>query len=205
MRNDKIWQDFYQNKKGRSLKKTQYAQKFLKKEHAKILELFMANGSNISMLKSKNKNATVYGIDNDKKLCEQARKKGYKTINCDCKNMKLKENSFDFIYCNSFHHCSSSFNQIFNKTIKLLKKNGILVGVEPYGNLARTLHFITSLIPDAIISVMPKKEYIRTLKHEVKQDNVLNWYNTNFKKTIREQKLINYKRDLLGIWYCIRK
>jgi len=206
-KNKDIWANLYRNKKGRSLKKSLYILRFLEKKHKRILELFVSSGYNIEILKSKNKKAECYGIDNDKELCIQAKKKGYKTITTNCNNIPLEDNTFDLIYCNSFHHATKSFNKIFNKSIRLLKKDGLLIGIEPYGIIPRILHSLISKTPDFIINMFleDRKTYLKALKHECKVDNVLDWYKIKFKKKINKYYLIHYKRDLLGIWYCIKK
>ncbi|MFC1829462.1 class I SAM-dependent methyltransferase [Thermodesulfobacteriota bacterium] len=203
-----IWLNLYQEETPRAIKKQKYLLKFFKPEHKKILELFVANGQNIDVLKGTNPNASFFGIDYDIKLCRIAKKNGFIVLNADCRKLPFKEGTFDLIYSNSFHHISESVDETMEQCLDLLKSGGLLVGVEPFGIISTIFAGFIYVIPDFIISLIPykMKYYIHAIKYECRYENVIYWYyKVNFKKILEKYNTISKVRDLFRVYYCIKK
>lgn len=205
-----IWIDLYRHKASRIGKKQKYLMQFLTPRQNTLLELFSGTGHNIEALKTLNPQAACFGIDYDFNLCKVSKEAGFLSVTGDCEDLPFKNKAFDLIYSNSFHHISKSAGAVFNKSLDLLKPGGLLVGIEPYGFTAALLSGIIYFMPDFLISLFPVKFrcYLGALKYECKDEATIRWYykySYGFKRELSKYPLISMHRDLLSMYYCIKK
>jgi len=209
---NKIWLDLYSNRlASRTIKKQKWLVNFIKPHHRFFLELFSATGQNVSIIKKVNPNLYCIGIDYSFELCKSGKENGYITINADCKCLPLKKDVFDIVYCNSFHHVATDVVKVLEDSIALLKRGGLLIGVEPYGRLSKILTNIIHFMPNFLIFLFPQnfRFYISAIKYECRNEGVIKWYTgfvqRDFKEALTKYDVLLIRRDVLRIYYCIKK
>ncbi len=203
-----IWNDLYKETAPRIKKKQGYLSKHIGPDDTFFLELFVATGQNIATFKSHKPDSICVGVDYDINLCKIAKENGFMAVVADCRNLPFKKNSFDIIYSNSYHHVSECAKIAIENTLSLLKKDGSLVGVEPYGLISIIGAGIIFFTPDLIMSLFPGKfrKWIRAIKYECKNERVIDWYfKYNFLKDLRQFNVASIHRDLLRVYYCLKK
>tara|TARA_Y100000389_G_C17393590_1_gene481295 strand:+ start:699 stop:1286 length:588 start_codon:yes stop_codon:yes gene_type:complete len=97
-------------------------------EDSYVLDAGCGNGKNMIYLKKKLKN--IIGIDNCLGFVQHCNSKNLNVIHRDIRNLKFKENSFDFIICIAvIHHLKTENERIdcINNLLKILKPNGQLL------------------------------------------------------------------------------
>ncbi len=205
-----VWSDLYHEKEARTFKKQQHLQSFIKPGYKYFLELFTATGQNQEILKSKNSQAVCFGVDYDLELCKAAKGNGFVSVVSDVGKLTFKDESFDLIYSNSFHHVSKLSEECIDDVMKLLKPGGRLVGVEPYGFFSTLSAGIIYFMPDVLINVMPEKfeRYLKAIKYECRNEDVIFWhfkYTYRFKNRLLKYKPMKIYYDFLRVYYCIEK
>ncbi|MFA6142125.1 MAG: methyltransferase domain-containing protein [Candidatus Omnitrophota bacterium] len=210
--NNKIWLDLYGHRiASRTIKKQKWLAGFIKPHHRFFLELFSATGENAGIIKKLNPDLYCIGIDYSFELCKRGKESGYVSINADCKYLPLKKDVFDIVYCNSFHHVAIDVVKVLEDSVALLKKGGLLIGVEPYGRLSKILVNIICLMPNFLISLFPQnfRFYVSAIKYECRNEGVMDWYKgfvqRDFNRALNEYDVLLIRRDALRVYYCIKR
>ncbi len=108
----------------------------------KILEVGCGLGLNCEYFKKKG--YFVYGIDNDKELVERTRR--YSSANLrpgSALDIPFPDSTFDVvIYMFVLHHINPKYHkQVLNQTSRVLKKDGVMILIEPKINSRKDLLF----------------------------------------------------------------
>lgn len=210
MKDEKIWLDLYSKKDSRTTKKQNYLLGFIRPGRQVFLELFAGTGHNALTIKSRNPSLVCIGVDYDFELCRNASRNGYLSVAADCRLLPFKQGVFDIIYANSYHHVSGSIAKVLQSSVSLLKRGGLLIGIEPYGEMSAAFAKVICLVPDFMIFLLSGKlgRYLKAIKYECENEGVMNWYKRvfkEFKNELSRYNVIHMSQDLFRIYYCVKK
>jgi ubiquinone/menaquinone biosynthesis C-methylase UbiE len=135
---------------------------------SKKLEIGCADGLNLKVLDSAGQN-NIFGVDILTKFFPMVKK--FKFICSDTRNLGIKNNSFNEIYCRYvLHHVSEP--HIFSEMIRVLEPNGLIHIVEPWPTIFRSIADFLTL---HILYGINKTLYYRRICLIFEKENYLYW------------------------------
>ncbi|MCD6522208.1 MAG: class I SAM-dependent methyltransferase [Candidatus Diapherotrites archaeon] len=92
--------------------------------NGKILDVGMGTGLFEDYLKGKGIHVDVKGIEIDKKMMDEARKKGYDVALGSAEELPFESNSFDLVICIDTIHAVRDKERAIREIMRVLKPNG---------------------------------------------------------------------------------
>ena len=201
-----VWNEFYLSRM-RSRKKDSVVIDNIPASAKNILELFVSSGENYSLLSRNDLKKRCIGVDINETLCREAKKKGFLTVVADCRALPFRKETFDLIFCNSFHHIANDFEDTFCQTINLLKPCGTMIGIEPHGIISFMFYLFSHIFPNRLLFLLPKqiRIFVEIIKYEIRTNRSLSWFGKKIMPILRKAGRFHYKHDLIRLYYTILK